>query len=75
MSFVLDGGPKVASVVLDERLDDGGEEPQGWVFFPAGLGEVGGAALRIESPAVARFVLHERALLTGEAIAAARALR
>ncbi|MEQ1698997.1 MAG: sialidase family protein [Ilumatobacteraceae bacterium] len=78
VSFIVDGGPKVVSVTVDERLDDGDDGPQGWAFVPAQLGEVGGAEL---TPApdfggtLSRFLLFDRALLTTEAIAAARALR
>ena len=80
VSFIVDGGPKVVSVVVDERLDDGGTEPQGWAFFPCDLGEVGGAELRLPGTGAGgatleRFIIHDRALLTSEAIAAARALR
>ncbi len=78
VTFIIDGGPRVASVVVDERLDDGGDAAaQGWVFHPPGLGEIGGSSVRL-APAfggiLSRFVVYERALLTTEAIAAARAL-
>lgn len=79
VSFIVDGGPKVVSVVVDERLDDGGDvAAQGWAFFPRDLGEVGGAELRIAPDfggTLHRLVLHDRALLTTEAIAQCRALR
>ncbi|MGB8859472.1 MAG: sialidase family protein [Ilumatobacteraceae bacterium] len=77
VSFIVDGGPKVVSVVVDERLDDGGEGPQGWAFVPTDLGEVGGAELLVAPDfggVLSRFVLFDRALLTSEAIAATRAL-
>lgn len=75
VAFVVDGGPKVVSVVVDERLDDGGDEaPQGWAFVPATLGEIGGAELTVR-PAARRWLVHHRALLTSECIAMARALR
>lgn len=76
VAFIADGGPKVVSVVVDDRLDDGGDSPQSWEFFPAGLGEVGGADLTIDptaSGAVERFMIYDRALLTTEAIALYRA--
>ena len=73
--FVLDGAAKVVSIVVDERLDDGGDlAAQGWAFIPRGLGEVGGAGLDLgaASPVVQRLLLHDRALLTSEAIAVTR---
>ncbi len=65
-------------MVVDERLDDGGEQPQGWAFVSHDLGEVGGSELTVAPDvggSVRRFLLWDRALLTTEAIAAARALR
>ena len=79
VSFLLDGGPKVASVVVDERLNDGGEGlAQGWSFLPREMGEIGGGEVRF-SPEfggrLSRFLLYDRALLTTEAIALSRSLR
>ena len=78
VTFIVDGGPRVASVVVDERLDDGGETAaQGWAFHPRGLGEIGGSSVRLAPEfggTLSRFVMYDRALLTTEAIAAARAL-
>ncbi len=78
VTFVLDGGPKVVSVVVDERLDDGGAQPQGWAFFPKNLGEVGGSE-RLLVPdfggELSRVLLYDRALLTTEAVGLSRALR
>ena len=79
VSFVLDGAANVCSVVVDELLDDGGSvAPQGWVFMPRGLGEVGGHDLVVAPDfggTVERFLVHDRALLTSEAVGAARFLR
>lgn len=76
VAFVLDGGPKVVSVVVDERLDDGGATaPQGWARFDAGLGEVGGADLAVDpdrTGVVRELAIYDRALLTSELVAAAR---
>ena len=78
VTLIVDGGPRVASVVVDERLDDGGETAaQGWAFHPRGLGEIGGSSVRLAPEfggTLSRFVVYDRALLTTEAIAAARAL-
>lgn len=43
--FVLDGGPKVCSVVLNETVYN--SAPSGWQFFPRGLGEIGGSDVEI----------------------------
>jgi hypothetical protein len=78
VTFVVDGGPKVVSVAVDERLDDGGSSPQGWAFFPKDLGEVGGSELQLAPSfggALSRVLFYDRALLTTEAIGIARALR
>ncbi len=76
VTFVVDGGPKVVSVVVDEHLDDGGERaPQGWAFVPSGLGEIGGSRVRFRRAGrLVRFSLYERALLISEAIGASRSL-
>jgi len=76
--FVLDGAAKVCSAVVDELLDDGGNAAaQGWQFIDRTLGEVGGAELRVDvdGGVLERFMVHDRALLTSEAIAASRFLR
>ncbi len=78
VTFVLDGGPKVVSVVVDERLDDGGAQPQGWAFFPKNLGEVGGSELLLAPDfggELWRVLLYDRALFTTEAVGLSRALR
>ena len=76
VAFVVDGGPKVVSVVVDEHLDDGGEQaPQGWAFVPPGLGEIGGSRVQLRPRGrLMRFSLFDRALLTSEAIGAARSM-
>lgn len=75
VGFVVDGGPKVVSVVVDERLDDGGTEPQGWAFFTAALGEVGGSELVVDpggSGLLLDLLVYDRPLLTSELVAASR---
>ena len=76
VAFVVDGGPKVVSVVVDEHLDDGGEHlPQGWAFVPPGLGEIGGSRAQLHAGGrLVRYALFDRALLTSEAISAARSM-
>lgn len=76
VAFVVDGGPKVVSVVVDDHLDDGSEQaPQGWAFVPSGLGEIGGSRVRFRPAGrLMRFALFDRALLTSEAIGTARSI-
>lgn len=78
VGFVADGGPKVVSVVVDDRLDDGGDGPQGWTFVPVALGEVGGAEVHCVpggGAAVVRLLVYDRPLLTSELVAAGRWVR
>jgi len=73
VTFIVDGGPKVVSVVVDERLDDGGDlAPQGWAFVPASLGEVGGSEVVVTSAFVHRLRVADRALTTTEAMSLSR---
>ena len=73
VGFIVDGGPKVISVVVDEKLCDGGaSHPQGWAFLARELGEIGGSAVCVApdfAGALRRVLLYERALLTSEVIA------
>ena len=70
VTVVFDGGPRVACVVVDERLDDGGGlREQGWVSVPADLGEIGGAELRIPDGPVTSLEIWDRPLLVSEAVA------
>lgn len=73
VTFIVDGGPKIVSLVVDERLDDGGDiAPQGWSFVPAALGEVGGSEVDVRSALVARLRVADRALTTTEAMSLTR---
>lgn len=75
VTFIADGGPKIVSVVVDERLDDGGDmAPQGWAFVSRELGEVGGSEIDTYASRLLRFVVYDRALLTSEAVSASRSL-
>ena len=72
VGFVVDGGPKVISVVVDDSLCDGGtRHAQGWAFVPRELGEIGGASVEVApsfAGALDEVLLYERALLTSELI-------
>ena len=77
VGFVVDGGPKVMSVVVDHALCDGGtRHAQGWTFMPRELGEIGGASVEV-APSFAgelhAVMLYERALLTSELVGIHRA--
>ncbi len=76
ITFIVDGGPKVVSVVVDDRLDDGGDTaPQGWAFFDPDLGEVGGVEVTIPPDGfLRRLLVFDRPLLTSEAIGVHRFL-
>ena len=77
VSFIVDGGPKVVGVVVDERLDDGGDHPQGWAFHPRELGEIGGSELLVAPDFggdILRMLIYDRPLLVTEAIALSRSL-
>ena len=77
IAFICDGGPRVAHTVVDERMDDGGANPQGWSFLPPELGDLGGDELffcRAFGGQLARFLIYDRPLTTSEAISAGRAL-
>ena len=76
LTFTCDGGPGVASVVVDEWLNDGGEEaPRGWLMLPPTLGEIAGAEILVPERArgqLERLLVFDRSLLTSEAIAISR---
>ena len=66
IAFVLDGGPKVASCVLNHKLYN--VAPSGWKFFNRDFGEVGGSNVTVCHKSVHRFLIFDRALLTSECI-------
>ena len=55
-SFVLDGGPKVASCVVNGRLYN--SWPAGWRFLPREMGEVGGADVTVRTVTVTCSVVN-----------------
>ena len=74
--FIVDGGPKIITVVVDGRCCDGGASRQfGWGRFPPDLADVtGGPELKIAAAArIHSLRVYSRLLLTGEAVGNFRA--
>ncbi|MEO8126184.1 MAG: LamG-like jellyroll fold domain-containing protein, partial [Bryobacteraceae bacterium] len=74
VAFLVDGGPKIISVVVDGVLNDGGAVRQyGWVRFDPQLGVVDGMQETKVAPAlfgaVRRLRIYTRCLRTAEAVA------
>jgi len=72
--FIVDGGPKIVSVLVDGTLCDGGPQRQyGWGRFHPHLRDVNGAATARVAPTLQgqlhRLRCYDRYLLTGEAVA------
>ena len=66
LAFILDGGPKVASCVINGKLYNAC--PSGWKFFPREFGEIGGNNIEINEDVVKKFMIFDRALMTSECI-------
>ena len=66
VSFIVDGGPKVASCVINDRLYNA--FPSGWKFFPREFGEIGGSNINIVHGLVEAYNIYDRALLVSECI-------
>ena len=64
LCFILDGGPKVCSCVINNKLYN--PTPSGWRFLPREFGEIGGSQVRIKSERVSRMAVFDRALLSNE---------
>ncbi len=74
LTFIVDGGPKIITVLVDGMLCDGGTERQyGWGRFHADLKEANGAAEAQLAPALHGTLevlrLYDRYLRTSEAVA------
>ncbi|CAD7941225.1 unnamed protein product [Amoebophrya sp. A25] len=65
--FVCDGGPKVATCVINDRLYNAA--PCGWFSLPREFGEIGGADVEVVSSNVKGLQIFDRALSTSECIA------
>jgi Concanavalin A-like lectin/glucanases superfamily/BNR repeat-like domain len=73
LAFVVDGGPKIISIIVDGILNDGGPaRDYGWGRFPADLGDVNGKSDSPIGPAlfgnVKDFRIYDRYLRTSEVI-------
>jgi len=73
VGFVVDGGPKIISVTVDDMLCDGGSQwAQGWTYFPPLLNNINNAANWQLAPSFNGKLLHlrvyDRYLLTTELI-------
>jgi hypothetical protein len=72
--WVVDGGPKIITAVVDGVVCDGGSRRQfGWGRFSPVLREANGAARIKADPAVRRLRVFGRALRTSEAVGSYRA--
>jgi len=73
IAFVVDGGPKIITVLVDGEICDGGEARQfGWGRFHPHLKEANGAATARVAPdlrgEIRALRLYDRALRTSEAV-------
>ena len=80
LAFIVDGGPKIISVVVDGLLCDGGDTRQyGWGRFHPRLRDVNGAPTARVAPTLdgelGAFRIYNRYLLTSEAVGNFRAGR
>ena len=66
VAFVLDGGPKVAFCVINQKIYN--VAPAGWKFLPREFGEIGGSNLKINREIMEHFFVFDRALMTYECI-------
>ena len=66
LAFNLDGGPKVASCVINNHLYN--LAPSGWKFLPREFGEIGGNHVEVQGDLVEEFQVFDRALSTSECI-------
>ena len=74
MVFIVDGGSKIISIVVDGELCDGRAKRQyGWGRFPAELGEVHGGGKVTVAPFIRHLRVYDRALYTSEAVGNFRA--
>ena len=76
VSVILDGGPKIISIVVDGELLDGGPDRQfGWGRFSPHFRSVNGRGEARVGPAIGRIWIYDRAIRVSEAIERHRILR
>ena len=69
VTIILDGGPKIISILVDGQLLDGGRERQfGWSRFSPHFRGVNGMPMARVGPAIQRLWIYDRAIRTSEAI-------
>ena len=67
IAFILDGGPRIASCVINQRLYNAA--PCGWRFLPKDFGEIGGSNVEVVGEGVVeRLLVFDTALTTSQAI-------
>ena len=66
VSFIVDGGPKVASCVINKRIYNASS--CGWKFFPRDFGEIGGGNVIVNKDLIDAYIIFDRALLNCECI-------
>ena len=67
IAFILDGGPRIASCVINQRLYNAA--PCGWRFLPKDFGEIGGSNVEVFGEGVVeRLLVFDTALTTSQAI-------
>ena len=67
VAFILDGGPRIASCVINQRLYNAA--PCGWRFLPKDFGEIGGSNVEVAGGGVVdRLIVFETPLTTSQAI-------
>ena len=66
VSFVVDGGPKVVSCIINNHLYNA--FPCGWKFLPREFGEIGGSNINVNHSFVDAYFIYDRPLLVSECI-------
>ena len=71
--LIVDGGPKIMTLVIDGKLYDGGaDRPKGWHRFSSDLGDVNGSPSLTRDPSLVSTVhnlrIYDRYLRTSEAV-------
>ena len=67
IAFIFDGGPRIASCVINQRLYNAA--PCGWRFLPKDFGEIGGSNVEVVGEGVVeRLLVFDTALTTSQAI-------